>query len=71
MPKPSDPNMRVLKIKEVLLKTSLGKTAIYALIKTSDFPKPISLGIRSVGWIEEEIDAWILEKIGLRDRPSK
>lgn len=63
--------MRVLKIKEVLLKTSLGKTAIYALIKTSDFPKPISLGIRSVGWIEEEIDAWILEKIGLRDRPSK
>lgn len=63
--------MRVLKIKEVLLKTSLGKTAIYALIKTSNFPKPISLGVRSVGWIEGEIDAWILEKIGLRDRPSK
>lgn len=63
--------MRVLKIKEVLLKTSLGKTAIYALIKTSDFPKPIRLGVRSVGWIEGEIDAWILEKIGLRDGPSK
>ncbi|WP_133858882.1 AlpA family transcriptional regulator [Comamonas sp. JUb58] len=63
--------MRVLKIREVLLKTSLGKTAIYALIKTSNFPKPISLGVRSVGWIEAEIDAWILEKIGLRDRPSK
>lgn len=63
--------MRVLKIKEVLLKTSLGKTAIYALIKTSDFPKPIRLGVRSIGWIEGEIDAWILEKIGLRDGPSK
>ena len=69
MPKPSEPNMRVLKLKEVLLKTSLGKTTVYALLKKSKFPKPIYLGVRSVGWIESEIDDWILQKICARDQP--
>jgi len=27
------------------------------------FPEPISLGARSVGWIESEINAWIAQRI--------
>ena len=60
--------MRVLKLKEVLCKTSLGKTSLYMLIKVSDFPKPIHLGLRAVGWLESEIDNWIQEKIKARDQ---
>ena len=62
--------MRVIKLKEVLAKTSLGKTTLYALLKQSQFPKPISLGQRAVGWIESDIDSWILEKIRARDQQA-
>ena len=60
--------MRVLKLKDVLSKTGLGKTSLYKLINLSEFPKPISLGLRSVGWLESEIEAWIQDKINARDR---
>lgn len=60
--------MRVLKLKEVLAKTSLGKTTLYALLKQSQFPKPISLGLRAVGWLESEIESWIQSKIDARDQ---
>jgi len=41
----------------------------------SSFPEPISLGARSAGWIESEIDAWIAQRIeqsrpGLRSAGS-
>ncbi|MEJ5152553.1 helix-turn-helix transcriptional regulator [Comamonas sp. MYb396] len=60
--------MRVLKLKDVLSKTGLGKTSLYKLVSLSEFPKPISLGLRSVGWLESEIEAWIQEKIHVRDQ---
>jgi len=60
--------MRVLKLKEVLAKTSLGKTTLYALLKQSQFPKPISLGLRAVGWLDSEIESWIQSKVDARDQ---
>ena len=38
-----------------------------------NFPKPISLGENSVGYIEEEADAWLAEQAAKRDaaEPSK
>jgi len=29
----------------------------------NEFPRPISLGGRSVGWLEEEINEWLEKKI--------
>ena len=60
--------MRILKLKEVLNRTGLGKTTLYALICNGDFPQQIPLGLRAVGWLESEVDAWILEKIESRSR---
>ncbi|WP_395024395.1 AlpA family transcriptional regulator [Comamonas odontotermitis] len=60
--------MRVLKLKEVLFKTSLGKTTLYMLVKDAAFPKPIPLGLRAVGWLESEVDTWIQSRISARDR---
>ncbi len=60
--------MRVLKLKEVLLKTSLGKTTLYMLVKDKAFPKPIPLGLRAVGWLESEVDTWIQSRISVRDQ---
>ena len=51
--------MRVLRLREVLERVGLSKSTLWRLIKAGQFPKPISLGPRAVGWIEEEIDQWI------------
>jgi prophage regulatory protein len=59
--------MRLIKLKEVIEKTSLGRSTIYELMAKGTFPKQVSLGAKSVAWIESEVDDWIMEKIGERD----
>jgi prophage regulatory protein len=47
--------------------TGLARSTIYKYIKEGLFPKPISLGSRSVGWIQSEVEEWILVRIKARD----
>ncbi|ADV47071.1 helix-turn-helix transcriptional regulator [Nitratifractor salsuginis] len=49
---------RLLNIKQVSEKTSLGQTKIYEMIKLNEFPPPVKLG-RSRRWRESDIDRWI------------
>lgn len=55
-------NVTILRRKQVEARTGLSRSSIYELMK-QDFPKPISLGPRSVGWVESEIRAWIEQRI--------
>ena len=55
--------IRLIRRKEVQVKTGLGASSIYALMKQGKFPDPIHLSIRRVAWIESEIDSWIEERI--------
>ena len=32
------------------------------------FPKPVPLGARATGWVSDEVESWILERIGERDQ---
>ncbi len=44
---------------------------IYKLIKEGQFPKPVQLGARAVAWVDEEVEAWIRERITVsRPNPS-
>ena len=54
---------RVLRLPEVLTVCGLSRSSIYLKIKQGGFPPPIKLGERSVGWIEEEIQDWIDQRI--------
>ena len=36
-------------------------------MQNGDFPKPINLGPRAVGWIESEIEEWLIDRIAQRD----
>jgi prophage regulatory protein len=47
-----------IRFKEVKRRTSLARSTIYLLISRDEFPKPVSLGGRSVAWKESEIEAW-------------
>lgn len=54
---------RILRLPEVSNRTGRGRSTIYEDMAAGTFPKPIKLGSRSVGWVEEEVDAWIAEQI--------
>jgi len=62
--------VKVLKLKSVIEKTSLCHSTIYKLISEGNFPKPIDLTGRAVGWVDAEIDAWIMSKVAIRDGDS-
>ena len=49
----------ILRLPAVKARTGLSRSTIYLRISEDSFPKPVSLGDRAVGWIEEEIQDWI------------
>ncbi|EOV0850554.1 AlpA family transcriptional regulator [Vibrio parahaemolyticus] len=51
--------MRFLKLKEVMDKTALSRSAIYRKMSDGDFPQTVSLGDRAVAWLESEVDDWM------------
>ncbi len=53
----------ILRLPAVKTRTGLGRSTIYALISRGDFPKPVLLGTRAVGFLEHEIDAWISARV--------
>jgi len=54
---------KILKLPEVENKTGYRRSSIYLKVSQGIFPAPISLGARSVGWLESEINEWILDRI--------
>jgi prophage regulatory protein len=60
--------MRLLKRPEVQLKTGKGRSSIYNDMARGLFPKPVNIGPKAVGWIEEEINQWIRDRIAERDQ---
>ncbi len=58
---------RLLRRAAVLEKTGLTTYDLYAGIKAGTFPNSVPIGIRTVGWVESEIEAWIAAKIAARD----
>ncbi|PYF99288.1 AlpA family transcriptional regulator [Thioalkalivibrio sp. ALE21] len=54
---------QILRLPTVKARTGLSRSTIYLRIAEGSFPPPIPLGGRAVGWIEEEVDNWIKERI--------
>ncbi len=54
---------RILRLPAVVSKTGVGRSTIYAKIAADQFPKPIKLGTRSIGWVEADIDNWLSDKV--------
>ena len=61
-------SIRILRLPEVMEKVGLCRASIYVQIKSSSFPKQISLGARAVGWLEHEIEAWLIARIAESNR---
>ena len=53
----------ILRLPDVKRSTGLSRSTIYLRILQGTFPKPVSLGERSVGWVESEIQEWLQRRI--------
>lgn len=54
---------RLLRLPDVCCRTGLRRSMIYKMEADHKFPKRIKIGLRAVGWIEEEIVQWIEARI--------
>ena len=55
---------KIHRIKAVCDITGLPKSTVYAKMLNGEFPRPIKLGRRAVGWKSEELKAWISKQSG-------
>jgi prophage regulatory protein len=59
--------LSILRRKAVEARVGLSKSSLYEAIKKHQFPKPVSLGPRAVGWLESEITLWIAQRAEQRN----
>jgi prophage regulatory protein len=62
---------RLLRLPAVIDRTGSNASDIYSGMKAGTFPTSVPIGRRTVGWVEEEIEQWISDRIAARDQPNK
>jgi prophage regulatory protein len=55
--------IQVLRLPQVCQVTGLGRSMIYQLEARKGFPNRIRIGQRAVGWIAEEVQAWLKDRV--------
>lgn len=53
----------IIRANELVKRLGISRTTLWRLTRNdTTFPQPMSISNRTVGWIEAEVDAWILYK---------
>ncbi|HHF0535539.1 TPA: helix-turn-helix transcriptional regulator [Vibrio alginolyticus] len=60
-------NTRLIRLKEVMAITGLSRSSIYRYIDEGRFPEAVSIGSRTVAWVDREIFQWVESRIDSRD----
>lgn len=61
--------LKILRLRQLQERIGLARSTVYDRMNPrsprydATFPRPIKLGVGSVGWIEAEIDQWILQRV--------
>lgn len=58
------------RLPETLARTGLKRSTVYALIAKSDFPQPIKLSARAIGFLVPEVEAWIANRASSRAKAA-
>lgn len=53
---------KVHRLPSALAITGLCRTSLYNYLKEGQFPEPVRLGARAVGWKESDLMAWIASR---------
>lgn len=52
----------ILRLPDVEARCAVNRRTLYYWIERGLFPRPISLGPRTVGWLDRDVEAWINER---------
>lgn len=60
----SPAGLKVIRHAEVCRKLGISAASLFDMVTKGAFPKPFSIipGGRSVGWLEADVDAWIVKR---------
>ena len=61
----------ILRRRDVEARIGLKTSALYVMVQAGEFPKPVRLSKRRVGWVEAEVEAWIQARLAARDATMK
>ena len=53
---------KIIRRKEVEARIGLACSTIYAMMAYGEFPRPIKIGRRAVGWLSSDIDNWLSDR---------
>jgi len=58
---------KIYRLPDVMNMTGLSRSSIYLRVSTDEFPKPVKIGRRAIGWPEESIIAWQAKMMEAQD----
>lgn len=61
--------VNIIRLPDVMARTGLSRSSVFLKVKTGEMPPPIKLGVRATGWVAEEIDNWIKQRVAA-SRPT-
>ena len=61
---------KIYRLPDVMNITGLSRSSIYLRISANEFPKPVKLGRRAVGWPEDSIIAWQAKMMEAQDESA-
>ncbi|UVT20043.1 MAG: AlpA family phage regulatory protein [Nitrospira sp.] len=61
----------ILRPQDAQRHVALSRSSIYARLAENDFPKPIRLGPRAIGWLKSELDEWLASRPRSESRTMK
>lgn len=50
---------KIIRMPQLIGRTGLSKSSLYALVKKGQLRPPIALGARAVGWLESDVQDYI------------
>jgi prophage regulatory protein len=55
-------DLKLLRIRQVMVATGVSRMTIYRLEKRGEFPRRVSVSINSVAWHESAVNNWIASR---------
>jgi len=67
----NDGSLKILRLPQVCEVTGLCRSMIYQLEADLRFPQRVKIGVRAVGWLDKEVNAWLDRRIAMsRGQPT-
>ena len=52
-------SIEILRTQNVLAIVKISRTTLWRWVRSGDFPAPLRLGKRAVGWSRQSVEAWL------------